>query len=125
VKRFAKPILMAAMALVLVAYASDCLAMSTPEEAMKCCDSMQCSSHGAAHGEDCCKTMTAIRASFVRPHGVKAASFAAVLAAMLPVAHESQDAGLSTAVVAPYSHAPPIPDAAISSPLRIKWQPMI
>jgi hypothetical protein len=117
--RFAKPILMAAMTLILAAYASDCLAMSTPEEAMKCCDSLQCWSHGAAHSEDCCKTMTATHASFVRPHGVKAASFAAVLMAMLPVAHESQDAGLSTAVVAPYSHAPHIPDAATSSPLRI------
>jgi hypothetical protein len=44
--RFAKPILLAALAVALAAYAFDCGALGTPEQAMQCCNSMPCSSHG-------------------------------------------------------------------------------
>jgi len=35
--RKARPILVALIAVVLAAYASDCLAMASPEQAMLCC----------------------------------------------------------------------------------------
>jgi hypothetical protein len=44
--RFTKPILLAVVAIALATYASDRFAMSTPDEAMQCCDTMPCSSHG-------------------------------------------------------------------------------
>ena len=68
--RFAKPIFLAVLSIALAAYAFDCGAATTPEQAMKCCDSMSCSSHGH-HAQDCCKTMPAMHAAFGSPtiHG--------------------------------------------------------
>jgi hypothetical protein len=69
--RSIKPLFVAILALVLGAYAFDCEAATTPEQAMQCCKSMLCSSHGH-HGQDCCKTMPtmpqAIRSSLDAPN---------------------------------------------------------
>ena len=48
--------LVVALIAALAAYALDCVGMTTPEQAMQCCNSMRCPSHDH-HGQDCCKTM--------------------------------------------------------------------
>jgi hypothetical protein len=60
-----KPVLLAVLAVAFAAYGSDCLAMTTPEQAMRCCRSMPCSSHGH-HAKDCCQTMGAHHFPFVQ-----------------------------------------------------------
>jgi hypothetical protein len=117
--RLAKPILMAVIAITLAAYAFDCLAMSTPEEAMQCCDTMPCSSHSPEHSQDCCKTMPSMHAAFVQPPSVHGAPFALVFVAVLPAIHESQGVDSSVSITAARCHAPPIADPAAHSPLRI------
>src|SRR4029077_20582063 len=63
--RLAKPILLAVLTLALAAYAFDCGA-TTPEQAVACCNSMACSSHGH-HGPACYKTMTTTARIAARP----------------------------------------------------------
>ena len=60
-----RPLFVAILALALGAYAFDCEAVTTPEQAMQC-KSMHCSPHGH-HGQDCCKAMPTKHAPFVRP----------------------------------------------------------
>jgi len=55
-----RPILLAVMTVAFATYAFDCLAMSTPDAAMQCCDTMHCSSHGHQRSQECCKTMPAV-----------------------------------------------------------------
>lgn len=50
--RFTKSIFLAVMVIAFAAYAFDCLAMSTPEAAMQCCETMHCSSHGHEHSQN-------------------------------------------------------------------------
>jgi hypothetical protein len=64
--RLAKPTFLAVLAVALAAYAFDCGATTTPEQAMQCCNSMPCSSHGH-HGQDCCKTMVSSQSPSVLP----------------------------------------------------------
>jgi len=45
-------------------------AATTPEQAMQCCNSMPCSSHGHEHSQDCCKTTQAMHRPFVQPSSV-------------------------------------------------------
>jgi hypothetical protein len=63
--RFSRHFLMAVLAVILAAYAFDCSAMMTPQHAVECCRSMGCSSQGHA-SQDCCKTMPAMHAPFVK-----------------------------------------------------------
>src|SRR5467141_904949 len=116
--RFTKPILLAMVAIALAMYALDCLAMSTPEQAMQCCDSMPCSSHGHEHSQECCKTMPSMHAPFVQPASAHALSFSPVFVAVLPGFNASQAIDSPSKVLTAHCHAPPIPQAA-PSPLRI------
>ena len=109
---------MAVVAVALAAYAFDCSAMTTPEQAMQCCNSMPCSSHGH-HGQDCCKTMQAMHAPFVQPPSVHSISFANVVFAVLPASGESLVIDSSARFVAAQSHAPPIFCSWAPRPLRI------
>jgi hypothetical protein len=79
--RLAKPILMVALVLALAAYALDCDAMTTPEQAMQCCTSMPCSPHGH-DGQDCCKSMPSMHAPFVRSMAVHGDSHAHMVVAV-------------------------------------------
>jgi hypothetical protein len=115
----ARPILMAALVIALAAYAFDCPAMSTPDEAMQCCDSMPCPSQGHEHSEDCCKTMTVMHAPFVQPHSVSGVSFSLVLLAILPGVSDFHGFDISVQALEANSHAPPIPQTAAPIPLRI------
>jgi hypothetical protein len=117
--RLARPILTAVVVVALAGYGLDCSAMSTPEEAMQCCDSMPCPSQGPDHSQDCCKTMPSIQAPFVQPHSAAGALFTLVALALLPDVMASQDVDSSARVLfTALSHAPPIPQAT-PAPLRI------
>src|ERR1700694_5801928 len=117
--RFIKPILLTVMAIALATYASDCFAMSTPEQAMQCCDSMPCSAHGHEHSQECCKTMPSLHAPFVQPASPLGLSFSPVFVAVLPAFNTLQDLVFTAGVLTTHCHAPPISPIATPSPLRI------
>jgi hypothetical protein len=117
--RFTKPILQAVVAIALAMYAFDCLAMSTPEQAMQCCDSMPCSSHDHQHSQECCRTMPSLHAPFLQPASAHDPSLSLVLVAALPGFNASQSLDSSAGVLTAHCHAPPISQIAASLPLRI------
>jgi hypothetical protein len=116
--RLGKAILLAALAVALAAYAFDCGEATTPEQAMQCCKSMPCSSHGH-HAQDCCKTMQAMHDPFVQPSSVYGVSHSPLVFAVLPKTSESFAPGFSSRVIAAYCHAPPIRYVPAPQPLRI------
>jgi len=114
--RWAKAILLAVLVAGLAAYAVDCRA-TTPEQAMRCCKSMPCSSQGH-HGRDCCKTVGAMHAPFVLPSLVHAAGVSVVAA----VFSTSTESILLQSVVGGSSaryHSPPAAQSLSLRPLRI------
>jgi hypothetical protein len=116
--RLANPIFLAVLAVALAAYAFDCGAVMTPEQAMQCCDSMPCSSHGH-HAEDCCKTMQSMHAPFVQPTSAPGASYSPFVFAALPATGQSQGFDLSGRAIPANGHAPPILYLPAPPPLRI------
>jgi hypothetical protein len=115
--RLAKPILLAVLTVALAAYAFDCGA-TTPEQAMQCCNSMPCSSHGH-HAQDCCKTMQAMHAPFVQPSSVHGVSNSPLVIAALPETGESLALDSSNRAIAAHCYAPPIRSAPALLSLRI------
>jgi len=115
--RLAKPILLAVLTLALAAYAFDCGA-TTPEQAMACCNSMPCSSHGH-HGQDCCKTMPAMHAPFVQTSFISGISYSPAVVAVLSTLVESPGRLSSAFIIAELSHAPPLAFWQALLPLRI------
>lgn len=115
--RLAKPIFLALLTVALAAYAFDCGA-TTPEQAMQCCNSMPCSSHGH-HGQDCCKTMQAMHAPFVQASVVHGVRHSPVVVAVVGTFDESHRLDASARAVVEHSHAPPIFYSPASTPLRI------
>jgi hypothetical protein len=115
--RLAKPILLAVLTLALAAYAFDCGA-TTPEQAMACCNSMPCSSHGH-HGQDCCKTMPAMHAPFVQPSFISGISYSPAVVAVLSTLVESPGRLSSAFIIVEHSHAPPLACSQALLPLRI------
>jgi hypothetical protein len=120
--RLFKFILVAVVVVTLTAYAFDCAGMTTPEQAMQCCNSMPCPSQGH-HGQDCCKTMEMAHAPFLQPASLHSSGHGsgfslhvlAVLAASVgPIRLESMAIG-----VAACSHAPPLSYSPPATPLRI------
>jgi len=116
--RLTKAIFLAVLSVALAAYAFDCGAMTTPEQAMQCCNSMPCSSHGH-HGQDCCQSLQAMRGPFGQPSSVNGVSYPPLLFAVLPATGKSHGLDSSNRVVATSCHAPPIRYAAAPLPLRI------
>jgi hypothetical protein len=115
--RHARPILIAVLVVALAAYAFDCGAMTTPEQAMQCCASMSCAPHGH-DGQDCCKSMPSMHVPFVQSavHGPSRAR--AVIAVL--TAFDDLDSTLAEAVPAGmHSHGPPQISLNTLSPLRI------
>src|SRR5437660_12515590 len=115
---FARPVLLSALTVALAAYALDCSAMTTPEQAMQCCNSMRCSSH-AHHGQDCCKRMPSVRSPFVQPSSVHGVSFSPTLLAVMPARGELPVLDFSARIIPAHSHAPPLFSFSASVPLRI------
>src|SRR5262245_7307054 len=120
--RVARPILMVVITVALSAYSIDCSLAATPEEAMRCCDTMSCSSHGHHHSNDCCKTMPSTHSPFVQSlsASVHNEHQSLLLDAFLPAGGSAQDLDFSaqTLLVA-RSHAPPILQSTVIAPLRI------
>jgi hypothetical protein len=113
-----KKILLTVAVVALATYGLDCLAMTTPEQAMQCCNSMPCSPNGH-HGQDCCKTMPSANAPFLRsPHTSIAPAVHVVGAAILGLADAPVVSGESVRV-SMLSHAPPIRYSPASLPIRI------
>jgi hypothetical protein len=117
--RFIKPIVVAVMAIAFATYAFDCLAMSTPDAAMQCCNTMPCSPHSHEHSQECCKTMPSMHSAFVQPASAHALSFSTIFVAVLPRFNASQVLNSPSNVLTAQCHAPPLPQAAAPSPLRI------
>lgn len=113
-----KVIFLVAFVVALAAYSFDCGAAMTPEQAMKCCDSMPCSSQGE-HGQDCCSTMPSAHASFVQPSSVAHVSFVPVVFALLQASIDSSGRDSSDRVIAAFAHDPPISLLSASVSLRI------
>jgi hypothetical protein len=109
---------MTVLAVALAAYAFDCGAATTPEQAMQCCNSMHCSSH-AHHGQDCCKTMPRMHAAFVQPSSAHGISFSPGVLAVMPASDEPRGLDSSARGIVPHCHAPPIFYAPALQPLRI------
>lgn len=115
----AKPIFLAVLSIALAAYAFDCGAATPPEQAMQCCNSMPCSSHGHEHSQDCCKTMPAMRAPFVQPTSMHGVSCSALVFALLPATGKSHTIDSTNRIIAAHCHAPPIRYRPAPLPLRI------
>ncbi len=116
--RLTRLTLLTALAVALAAYAFDCGAAITPEQAMKCCDSMPCSSQGHL-GQDCCNTMPSGNAAFARPTSVAGVSFVPIVSALLQASFEFRHADCADRVIVAHGHAPPILSSSASVPLRI------
>ncbi len=115
---FARRVLQAVFTVAVGAYASDCGGMTTPEQAMQCCNSMRCSAHGH-HGQECCKTMPAMHAVVGQPSSVQGISFSPVTFAVVQSFNEAQRTESSARMIAEYSHAPPASCSPAVLPLRI------
>src|ERR1700687_541760 len=116
--RLATPIFRVVLAVALGAYAFDCSATTTPEQAMQCCQSMHCSSPGH-HGQDCGKTIPAMHGPLVPPSSGHGRSASPVVFAVAPAAGECPGLDFSARSFAAQCHAPPIFYPPASSPLRI------
>src|SRR6266853_45875 len=106
--RLARPIFRTLLAVALAAYAFDCSAAATPEQAMQCCKWMHCSSH-SHHGQDCCKTMPTTHGPFVQlssGHGITASP---VVFAVAPASGECLGLEFSprTFTAPRHPHTPP------------------
>src|SRR6266404_748326 len=112
-----RPILPALLAVALSAYGFDCSAMTTPEQAMQCCNSMHCSSH-AHHSQDCCKRMPSVRSPFVQPSSVHGMSFPPAALAVIPARGELPMLDFSARIIPAHSHAPP--PFCLSAPVPIR-----
>jgi hypothetical protein len=115
---FARQVLLAVLTLSVAAYASDCGGMTTPEQAMHCCNSMRCSSHHH-HGQECCKTMPAMHAALGQPSSVQGISFSPVALGLVRAFNESDGIEPSARMIAEHSHAPPMSSSPAAPPLRI------
>src|SRR5215813_11533982 len=88
--RIARRIPMLVIALALAAYGVDCPATSTRDEAMQCCDHMSCSSHGHDNSQECCNSMQATHAPFVKQSSPQGAHFSAGFSGYWPAVASSQ-----------------------------------
>ncbi len=108
VMRFAKPILVAVLGFAFAAYGFDCSPMMSPDKAMECCDSMNCSQGMHGHGEDCCQTGVSTHAPFVQTACVHSACFMPLALAVLPPSDEFRFIDHSSEGVALRFHDPPL-----------------
>src|SRR5215467_8117596 len=84
----------------------NCVGMSTPQQAMQCCKSMQCMSHHRHHN-DCCKSMPASKVDIGQPTSATV-WFALVACGVVGESSESRSVISSVRMIADQSHAPPL-----------------
>ena len=116
--RVVKPIVLVALVVALAVYSFDCGAAMTPEQAMKCCDSMPCSSQGH-DGQDCCNTMVSLQASFAQPRPATRVSFVPMVIAAVQASIEFRGASFTEYAVAGYLDTAPLSASPGLTPLRI------
>jgi hypothetical protein len=115
---FAGRVLIAVLSVALAGYALDCVGMTTPEQAMRCCNSMRCSLH-ARHSEDCCKSMPSVHATFGQPPSVQGVSFSPIALGIVHALDQCDTCASSSRLIAEHAHAPPFLDSPVPLPLRI------
>lgn len=113
----AKRALLALLTVAFAAYGSDCLAMTTPQQAMRCCGSMHCSSHNH-RTQDCCQTMQASQLPFVEA-SVSGIFPHLVAIAEVPGAIEAPKLDSPAFDVGLRCHAPPLTCVLAPPPIRI------
>jgi hypothetical protein len=116
--RFFRPILMAVLVVALAAYAFDCGAMTSPEQAMQCCASMPCAPHGH-DGQDCCKSMPSMHAPYMQSAAVHGPSHARTVVAVSTVFDDLNSTLAEVVTPGMHSHGPPQISPTTLSPLRI------
>jgi hypothetical protein len=117
--RLARASFAALLITALAVFTVDCFGV-TSEQAMQCCRSMRCSSHGHQHGSDCCKQMPELRAALGQPSSVQTAVFSPVVFALVAVDDKAFGFERSDAAIVAYSHGPPGSSSPPSLlPLRI------
>src|SRR5215467_8468022 len=104
--RIARSISLLVLTIAFATFGSDCLAMTTPQQAMRCCSSMHCSSHGY-HGRDCCKSMSEVHPPFVLPAAQLQHHYGHVVIAVAVEPAASPRLDCPFFVVAAQCHAPP------------------
>jgi hypothetical protein len=122
--RFAKLNLVGLIAVALAAYAFDCLGMTTPEQAMQCCRSMPCSSHGHHNhhqhqSQDCCKTMPSAHAALGQASSGQGISFFPVPLGVVRALSESHSGQRPLRLIVEHCHAPPLRGSPATLALRI------
>lgn len=114
----AKPILALLITVTLAAYASDCFAMASPEEAMDCCQHMSCSSHGNS-AQDCCQNMQSTQVLFVQSTLTHGSSIRVIALMSWSNGDQFSAVDLPPAQFVARSHAPPTTSLPAQAPLRI------
>lgn len=112
-----RAILVAFLGTALGAYAVDCSGMTTPDEAMKCCQSMPCSSSG--HSQECCEIMPQVHAPFVQAPPAHGLSFTPDLIAVVSIFQESVGSDSASHRLAASCHAPPGSSPPTATAIRI------
>src|ERR1041385_6888080 len=115
--RFARPAMIAVMGIALGAYAFDCAPMTTLDQAMQCCDAMDCPTQGH-HNEDCCQTAPSLHPPFVQGASVHGAACAPLVFAVLSVMTSPPFRQATTVWIGVNFHGPP-GHLAAEPPLRI------
>ena len=110
--------MIAVMGIALGAYAFDCAPMTTLEQAMRCCDAMDCATQGH-HDQDCCQTAPSLHAPFVQAASVHGPVFAPAVFAMLPATAQPSARPSGAALLHLSSEGPPGSDPPAQPPLRI------
>jgi hypothetical protein len=118
VREVFKPLVMVALLVALAAYALDCGAMTSPEQAMQCCGSMPCAPQGHI-GQDCCKSMPSMHAPFVQLSSVHGKNHALAVVATLAASGAASPALAEIGAFSTSSHAPPLISPSAFLPLRI------
>ena len=114
---FVKPMLSVVLMAAVGVYAFDCSPTATAEQAMQCCNSMQCMRHDH-HSQDCCKTMPSTRDAVGQPSSATH-SFAPVAVGLVEAFSASPEVTTSARLIADQCHAPPILSPPAVLPLRI------
>jgi len=113
-----KRILVVVAVAALATWGLDCLAMTTSDQAMQCCNSMPCAPNGH-QGQDCCKSMPSVNTPFLQsPHTSISPIVHVVGVVISGLANAAAVLGKSASVLA-LSHAPPIRYLPASLPIRI------
>src|ERR1700746_1162756 len=111
-------ILFAILTVSLATFALDCAGMTTPEQAMQCCNSMHCPSHGH-HGQDCCKTMPNIHSAIGQPTSVHSVSYSRLVHGPVQAFPGRRGIASTAGFIADHSPDPPPRPSPPISPLRI------